>query len=61
MDDNKLVINSKKYSGESAVVSLRIPNELLSRLDKIADDTKRTRNDIVQKCLEYAVDNLEIH
>jgi predicted transcriptional regulator len=61
MDDNKLVINSKKYSGESAVVSLRIPNELLSKLDKIADDTKRTRNDIIQKCLEYAVDNLEIH
>lgn len=61
MEDKKLVINSKKYSGDSSVVSLRIPNELVEKLDKIAEDTKRTRNDIVQKCLEYAVANIEIN
>lgn len=61
MEDGKLIISQKKYCGDSSVVSLRIPNDLVAKLDKIAEDTKRTRNDIVQKCLEYAVANIEIN
>ncbi|MBR6940350.1 MAG: hypothetical protein IKH65_06075 [Clostridia bacterium] len=61
MDEKKLIINQKKYSGESSVLSLRLPNELVSELDSIAENTKRTRNDIVQKCLEYAIQNIEIN
>ena len=60
MDDRKLVIRPKKFSGDSSVLSLRLPNELVARLDEIAESTKRTRNDIVLKCLEYAVQNIEI-
>ncbi len=60
MDDRKLVISQKKFSGDSSVLSLRVPNELISRLDDIAESTKRTRNDIILKCLEYAVQNIEI-
>ena len=60
MDDRKLVISQKKFSGDSSVLSLRVPNELVSRLDDIAESTKRTRNDIILKCLEYAVQNIEI-
>ncbi len=60
MDDRKLVISQKKFSGDSSVLSLRLPNELVTRLDEIAESTKRTRNDIVLKCLEYAVQNIEI-
>ena len=33
----KLEINSKKYKGESAVVSARVPIELIRRLDLVAD------------------------
>lgn len=58
--ENKLVINQKKYSGESSVISLRLPNELVAELDKAAEITNRTRNDIIQKCLEFAVENLEV-
>ncbi|MCR5149732.1 MAG: ribbon-helix-helix domain-containing protein [Clostridiales bacterium] len=61
MEDKKLVISQKKFSGDSSVLSLRIPNELVSRLDSIAESTKRTRNDIILKCLEYAVENIEIN
>ena len=61
MDDKKLVIRPKRFSGDSSVLSLRLPNELVSRLDEIAENTKRTRNDIVLKCLEYAVQNIEIN
>lgn len=42
------------------VVSTRLTNELVKELDKIAEKTGRTRNDIIQTCLEYAVENIEI-
>ena len=60
MENKKLVIPSKKYRGDSMVVSTRLPNELVNRLDKIAEQTGRTRNEIMQMCLEFAVENLEI-
>lgn len=60
MDKSRFIITSKKYRGDTMVVSSRLPNELVQKLDEIAETTGRTRNEIVQKCLEYAVDNLEI-
>lgn len=60
MADKKLVITSKKYRGDSMVVSTRLTNELVHELDKIAEYTGRTRNEIIQTCLEFAVENLEI-
>lgn len=60
MENKKLVIPSKKYRGDSMVVSTRLPNELVSNLDEIAQKTGRTRNEIMQMCLEFAVENLEI-
>lgn len=57
---NKLTITPKKFKGESSVVSTRLSNELLKRLDEIAEATGRTRNEIIQLCLEFSVDNLEI-
>lgn len=58
--DKKLIITSKKYRGETMVVSSRLTNELVKELDKIAEKTGRTRNEIVQLCLEFAVENLKI-
>lgn len=58
--DKKLVISPKRFRGDSTVASVRLPNELLKRLDEIAEKTGRTRNEIVQLCLEFSVDNLEI-
>ena len=60
MENKKLVIPSKKFRGDSMVVSTRLPNELVNSLDKIAQQTGRTRNEIMQMCLEFAVENLEI-
>ena len=60
MAEKKLVIASKKYRGESSVVSVRLPNELIRHLDTIAEETGRTRNELIQTCLEYALNNLEI-
>ena len=58
--DKKLIIISKKYRGETMVVSSRLTNELVEELDKIAEKTGRTRNEIIQLCLEFAITNLEI-
>lgn len=60
MENKKLIILSKKYRDDSMVVSTRLPNELVGDLDKIAEQTGRTRNEIMQMCLEFAVENLEI-
>ena len=60
MSRDKLIISSKKYRGDSTVISIRLPDELVKELDKIAEETGRTRNEVIQKCLAFAVDNLEI-
>lgn len=60
MTDKKLVISSKKFRGESCVVSVRLPNELIERIDAVAEQTGRTRNEIIQKCLAFSIENLEI-
>lgn len=56
--NEKLVIPARKYKGESSVVSARLPSEMVKRLDQIADETGRNRNEIIALCLEFAMDNL---
>ena len=58
--DKKLIITSKRYRGETMVVSSRLTNKLVEDIDEIAEKTGRTRNEIIQICLEFAIDNLEI-
>lgn len=58
--DKKLTISVKKYSGETSVVSLRMPDELIKKVDLVAEKTGRTRNEIIIKCLDYAIDNMII-
>ena len=60
MPDKKLVISSKKFRGDSSVVSVRLPNDMIERLDDIAEQTGRTRNEIIQKCLAYSIENIEV-
>ena len=60
MPDKKLVISSKKFRGDSSVVSVRLPNDMIEKLDVIAEQTGRTRNEIIQKCLAFSIENIEI-
>lgn len=60
MENPKLQITPKRYSGESTVISMRMPKDMVLDLDKIAEATGRTRNEIMMLCLEYAIDNMEI-
>lgn len=60
MSEKKLEIMMKKYRGETATVTTRLSVELIERLDEIVEKTGRTRNEIIQRCIEYAVDNIKI-
>ena len=60
MADKKLIISSKKFRGDSSVVSVRLPNDMIEKLDTIAEQTGRTRNEIIQKCLAYSIENIEV-
>lgn len=60
MADKKLIITSRKYSGETSVVSARLPIEMIKSLDHAAKVTNRNRNEVIALCLEYALDNLTL-
>ncbi|MEG0492169.1 MAG: hypothetical protein RR696_03125 [Clostridia bacterium] len=60
MDNLKLKLMPQKYTGESTVISMRIAKEMLHDLDFVAKETRRTRNDPLPICLEFALKNVEI-
>ena len=42
------------------IVSVRMKDELLERLDKLSADTNRSRNELINMLLESAVDIVKI-
>ena len=57
----KFVVHPRKPAvGKSSVISVRIPDETIKNLDELASATGRTRNDLILKCIDYAISNLEI-
>ena len=58
--DKKLKVSMKKYTGETSVVSLRMPNELINKLDEVCEKTGRTRNELIIKSLDFALENIVI-
>lgn len=60
MKNDKMIIQTKKYRGETSVVSARLPGELVKFIDEVAYETGRTRNEVMQLCLEFAIERIEI-
>lgn len=58
--EKKLVIQAHKYGGETSVVSMRMPKDMLADIDKVASETGRTRNEILMTCVEFALEHMEI-
>ena len=58
----KLIITKKSLKGEDGykTFSIRIREELVVKLDDLAQKANRSRNDLINTLLEYAVDNCEI-
>ena len=59
-DEKKLVIQPQKYGGETSVISMRMPKNMLADIDKVAAETGRTRNEIMMLSMEFALEHMEI-
>ena len=58
---NKFVVRPRKPAfGKTSVVSARLPDSMIERLDDVAKQTGRTRNELIQMCIDFALENIEI-
>ena len=53
-------ITQKRYTGESSVISLRLPKDMLADIDEVARVSGRTRNEILILGLEFAISHLVV-
>lgn len=60
MDEPVFLIRQKKYVGETMVVSMRIPKDMLADIDRAAQVSGRTRNEIMSMSLEFALNHMKI-
>ena len=59
-DEKKLIIQPQKYRGETSVISMRMPKDMLADVDAVAAQTGRTRNEILMRSIEFALEHMEI-
>lgn len=59
---NKLIINKKGLQGEDGykIFSTRIKDETVERLNKLAEETNRSRNELINILIDYALDNSKV-
>ena len=60
--EEKLVIQKKSLKGEDGykVFSVRVKNETVDALEKLSAQTNRSRNELVNTLLEYAIQHCTI-
>lgn len=58
----KLVISKKTLKGEDGykTFSVRLKDETVLRLDELSKQTNRSRNELINILLDYAVENCEV-
>lgn len=57
---NLIITKKPKSEDGHKTFSIRIKDETVARLDDIAKKTNRSRNDLINMLLEYAMDYCEI-
>lgn len=59
---DKLIINKKQLKGEDGykTFSIRIKDETVDKLDVLSKETHRSRNELINILLDYAIDNSEV-
>ena len=58
----KLIINRKNLKGEDGykTFSIRIKDETVANLDRLANQSNRSRNELINILLDYAIANSEV-
>ena len=61
--EDKLIINKKTLKGEDGykTFSVRIKEETVSKLNKLSEETNRSRNELINILLDYAIDNSKVN
>lgn len=60
MKNNKIKINRKGDDGYK-VISVRIKERTLEKIDTLSSDSNRSRNELINILLENCVDDVEIN
>ena len=60
METPVLKVAHKRYTGESTVVSIRMPRDMVKEIDDIAAVTGHTRTELMMLCLEFSLNHMEI-
>ncbi len=60
--EDKLIINKKNLKGEDGykTFSIRIKEETVERLNTLAEETNRSRNELINILLDYAINNSKV-
>ncbi|MBQ3426526.1 MAG: CopG family transcriptional regulator [Clostridia bacterium] len=60
--DKKLTISKKSLKGEDGfkIFSIRLKNNIIEKLDELSQESGRSRNELINILLEFAVDNCEV-
>ena len=60
--DEKLIIKRKSLKGEDGykTFSIRIKDETVAKLNKLTEETNRSRNELINILLDYAIDNSKV-
>lgn len=59
MNKEPLVIRRRGEDGNK-IITVRIKEDILAQLDKIAAESNHSRNELINIILRYGIDNLEI-
>ena len=62
MNEDRLILHPKRAKGEDGykTFSVRVPEELVERLDELSAQTGRSRNELVNILLEFAAGRCSI-
>lgn len=59
MNQEPLVIHRRGEDGNK-IITVRIKEDILAQLDKIASESNHSRNELINIILRYGIENLEI-
>ena len=60
--EDKLIINKRNLKGEDGykIFSVRIKEETVAKLNKLSQETNRSRNELINILLDYAINNSKV-
>ncbi len=60
--DEKLIINKKNLKGEDGykTFSIRVKEETVAKLNEMSEETNRSRNELINILLEFAINNSKV-